>query len=102
MTFLFLEKIIPMDEGKFNILSMNERANIVWRQGEFLDSVIYGNYCLMLYSVKRQFVEMYIDLKSHSIVSISLANEYDLTKYLDGIQLEVGLAKENKKSSPKR
>ena len=78
-----------MDEGKFDRLSLHERANIVWRQGHFVDSVIYKNYCLMLYSVNRQFVELYIDLRSHNIVWISLANEYDLSKYLDGIQLEV-------------
>lgn len=78
-----------MDEGKFNRLSLAERINIVWRQGEFVDSAIYNNYRLMLYSVNRQFVEMFIDLKSHNIAWISLANEYDLAKYLDGMQLEV-------------
>ena len=78
-----------MDERKFNRLSLTDRANIVWQKGEFVDSVVYNNYCLMLYSVSRQFVEMYIELRSHNIVWVSLANEYDLNKYLDRIQLEV-------------
>ncbi len=78
-----------MDEGKFNRLSLTDRAGIVWRKGQFVDSLIYNNYCLMLYSVNRQFVELYLDLKSHSIVWISLANEYDLAKYLDDIRIEV-------------
>lgn len=78
-----------MDEGTFNRLSLTDRANIVWRQGEFVDSVIRNNYCLMLYSINRQFVELYIDLHTHTIIWISLANEHDLAKYLDGIQIEV-------------
>ena len=78
-----------MENGKFDRLSLHERANLVWLRGQFVDSVIYNNYCLLLYSVNRQFVELYIDLRTHNIVWISLANEYDLAKYLDGIQLEV-------------
>ena len=78
-----------MDEEKFERLPFRERANIVWRRGQFVDSVMYRNYCLNLYSVNRRFVELYIDLRSHHIVWISLANEYDLAKYLDGIELEV-------------
>jgi hypothetical protein len=82
-------KYIPMDEARFNRLSLTDRAGIVWKEGKFVDSVIYNNYCLMLYSVNRQFVELFLDLKTHSIVWISLANEYDLAKYLDDIKIEV-------------
>ncbi len=78
-----------MDEGKFNRLSLAERAGIVWRAGEFVDSVVYSHYCLMLYSVNRQFVELYVDLKTHSVVWISIANEYDLSKYLADLHIEV-------------
>lgn len=78
-----------MEEGKFNRLSLCERANLVWRNGKFVDSVIYNNYCLMLYSVNRQFIELYIDLQENNIVWISLANEFDLAKYLAGIDIEV-------------
>lgn len=78
-----------MDEARFNRLSLGERAAIVWTKGQFVDSVLCNNYCLMLYSVDRQFAELYLDLKSNSIVWISLANEYDLAKYLDDIRIEV-------------
>lgn len=78
-----------MDEEKFNRLSLGERANIVWTKGKFVDSVICNNYYLMLYSVDRQFIELCLDLKTHSIVWISLANEFELAKYLDSIQIQV-------------
>ena len=78
-----------MDESKFNRLTTTERAHVVWEKGQFVDSVLYKNYCLMLYSVNRQFVELYLDLHSHSIVWISMANEHDLDKYLNQIHIEV-------------
>lgn len=83
------QKVYVMEEGKFNRLSLCERANLVWRNGKFVDSVICNNYCLMLYSVNRQFIELYIDLQENNIVWISLANEFDLAKYLAGIEIEV-------------
>ena len=78
-----------MDEAKFNRLSLAQRADIVWLHGQFADSVLCNNYCLMLYSFNRQFVEVYVDLVGQSIVSINLANEYDLEKYLDDIHITV-------------
>lgn len=78
-----------MDETRFNRLTLTERAHLVWEKGQFVDSLKYRNYCLMLYSVNRQFVELYLDIHSQSIVWISLANEYDLEKYLRHIHIEV-------------
>src|SRR5690606_14888341 len=84
----FRRNLFPMDEAKFNRLNLNERSCVVWLYGRFVDSLIFNNYCLMLYSINRQFVELYLDLKSHTIVSVNLANEYDLSKYLDHITIE--------------
>jgi hypothetical protein len=87
-SFILQTRLI-MEEGKFNRMSLAERSNIVWQKGKFVDSVICNNYCLMLYSVERQFVELFLDLKSHSIVWISLANDHDLAKYLADVRIEV-------------
>ncbi|MEX2232829.1 MAG: hypothetical protein WD824_11750 [Cyclobacteriaceae bacterium] len=81
--------IFVMDEEKFKRLSLADRANLVWTKGKFVDSVLYNNYCVMLYSVKSQFVELTLDLQTHTIVWITLANEYDLNKYLENISIEV-------------
>lgn len=78
-----------MDEGIFNRLSLAERANVVWDQGAFVDSILFNNYLLMLYSINRQFVELSYDVKAGNIVWITLANEYDLAKYLDNIHIAV-------------
>lgn len=78
-----------MEAVKFNRLPLSERANQVWEKGTFVDSVMYQDYCVMLYSVNRQFVELVMDLKTTSIVWISMANEYDLAKYLQDLHFEV-------------
>jgi hypothetical protein len=70
-------------------LSLAERANVVWDKGTFVDSILFNNYLLMLYSINRQFVELSYDVKGGNIVWITLANEYDLAKYLDNIQIAV-------------
>jgi hypothetical protein len=43
----------------------------------------------MLYSIRSQFVELSMDLSTHTIVWITLANEYDLNKYLENFNIEV-------------
>ena len=78
-----------MDPGKFDRLSLSERSDLVWKYGEFVDSVMCNNYCLMLYTIKDQFVELYLDLHSKNIIWISLANEWDLEKYLTNVQIKV-------------
>ena len=89
MNFFKLVKSIVMDEAKFNRLSLTERTDLLWEKGTFVDSLLYNDYCLMLYSINRQFVELYVDLKSQSISWVTLANDFDLMKYLNDIQIEV-------------
>ena len=78
-----------MDEGTFNRLSLADRANVIWEKGVFVDSILFNNYLLMLYSINCQFVELSYDVKAGDIVWITVANEYDLAKYLDNIHIAV-------------
>lgn len=78
-----------MDEGKFNRLSLPDRANLIWEEGIFIHSVTFENYCLMLYSISDQFIELSYDIRANTILWISVANQYDLSKYLADIELPV-------------
>lgn len=78
-----------MDEGTFNRLSLGERADLLWDKGVFVDSILINHYLLMLYSVNHQFFELSYDVKAAGIVWITHANEYDLEKYLDHIDIAV-------------
>ncbi len=57
-----------MDEGKFNRLSLVDRAKLLWEKGYFVESINYYNYCLMLYSLNRQFVDLFYDKGAKRIV----------------------------------
>ena len=81
--------MVYMDEHKFNRMSLAERSDYLWQHGKFVDSLMCSNYCLILYSVKRQFFELCLDLKNQSIVWISLASDHDLAKFLQDVHLEV-------------
>lgn len=79
-----------MDEGgRFNRFSLENRAKLLWKKGVFVESITWYNYSLMLYSLNRQFVEIFYDQYTEKIVWISLANEYDLKKYLANVHLPV-------------
>jgi hypothetical protein len=87
--FDVLKSIKMMDEGKFNRLTLDDRAKLLWEKGDFVESITYHNYCLILYSLNRQFVELFYDRSSQTILWISLANEYDMKKYLGKIEIPV-------------
>jgi hypothetical protein len=78
-----------MDENSFNRLSLDDRAKVLWEKGQFVESISYYNYCLILYSLNRDFVELFYDKNTQRILWISLANEYDMKKYLNNIQIPV-------------
>lgn len=78
-----------MDTVRFNRLTLEERADFLWRRGQFVDSVILNHYCLMLYSINDRFIELLLDLRSQNILWIGVANEYDLSKYLHNVHIDV-------------
>ncbi len=78
-----------MGEGKFNMLSLDDRAKMLWEKGHFVETITYDNYCLILYSLNREFVELFYDKTTQRILWISMANEYDMKKYLNKIEIPV-------------
>jgi hypothetical protein len=78
-----------MDEGNFNKLSLDDRVTLLWEKGQFVESISYYNYCLILYSLNREFVELFYDKSTQRILWISIANEHDMKKYLSNVQIPV-------------
>jgi hypothetical protein len=77
---------VEMDE--FNKL-LNERVYKLLEEGDFIESQTHCNYCTLLYSVKKDFIELLYDKSTGNILWVGVANEYDLQKYLDKIVLEI-------------
>src|SRR5688572_12244635 len=76
-----------MDE--FNTLSLNDRVYILMEKGNFLESFAYHNYYILLYSLGTHFIELFYDKSTSQIVWILEANENDLNKYLNQIELKL-------------
>ena len=66
---------------------MNEEAQRIWDSGKYLISIKYYNYRISLYSVGKEFFEIFYDPESNAIEKINMANEDDLKKFLNRINI---------------
>lgn len=55
---------------EFDKLTLGERANLVWKEGEFLTTTVYLNRRVNLYSLNGQFIEMWYDAAGNLIEKI--------------------------------
>lgn len=76
-----------MKAEEFLALSTNERAQIVWDQGRYLETAFYYGYTINLHSLNSMFVEVYYSSQSNCIEKVELANDQALKKYLNSIHL---------------
>jgi hypothetical protein len=72
----------------FNKL-LNERVHKLLEEGDFIDSQTHCNYCTLLYSLKKDFIELLYDKSTGNILWVGVANDYDLKKYLDKIEINL-------------
>jgi hypothetical protein len=66
---------------------MNEDAQRIWDNGNHLISIKYYNYRISLYSVGKEFFEIFYNPESNTIEKINLATEDDLKKFLNRITI---------------
>jgi hypothetical protein len=72
----------------FNTLSIDQRAAIVWSCGSFIDALLYYDQTISLYSVNKDFVEVWSDPRDNNrITKISTAKEDQLKKFLACVNL---------------
>jgi hypothetical protein len=65
----------------------NNRLQFLFEQGTFIESCSYYNYNFSLFSLNRSFIEVLRDVNTNKIIWIMDANDQDLKKYLDKIEL---------------
>lgn len=73
----------------FVVLSLNDRAQILWDQGKYLETIEYYGYRVNLYALANFFVEVYYSPVTQSIDKIDVAYENDLKKYISMIKLRI-------------
>ncbi len=77
-----------MNQGSFLKLNINERADTVWSEGEFVGARDYYGYKVVLYVLKGLFVEVWYFKATNKIEKVEpLANQKDLNHYLKDIDL---------------
>jgi hypothetical protein len=74
---------------KFDDLSLDDRANIVW-SGNFIDKTPYFGFVLHLYAIQdAQWAEIWFDAKELQIMDVKLVEEKEFEKWLSRINLEL-------------
>jgi hypothetical protein len=71
----------------FESMPLDLRAQVVWNQATFIESIVYYNQRVNLYSLKKSFVEVFYDAQKNEISRITLATDQDLKKYIANIDL---------------
>jgi hypothetical protein len=66
---------------------MNEEAEQVWNQGEYVMSIDYYGYRINLYLVGKEYYEVFYNPSSNEIEKINRADKDDMDKYASRIQL---------------
>ena len=67
---------------EFNVLSMNDKGNKTFNEGQFVDTVTEGNIKYALYSLSYFWVEVEYDSSNNKIIGISSFVEGDgLNRY---------------------
>jgi hypothetical protein len=71
----------------FNNLSFSEKCDILSKYGQYITTTIYFHYIVKLYSWDRFFIEVYYDSEEADITRITIAEEQNMIKHLEGITL---------------
>lgn len=77
-----------MNQADFIKLNINERADTVWSEAEFVGARDYYGYKVVLYVLKGLYVEVWYFKETNKIEKVEpLANPKDLNHYLKDIDL---------------
>lgn len=62
-----------MTREYFNKLDIDERADVLWKDGVYLDNrSIYSSYGINLYNLDGMYVEVYVSVKTDNIDKIEV------------------------------
>ena len=69
-----------MNNSNFENLSLNERAELVFKYAKFLTTASYYNHRINLYSLKGSFVEVWYDVFNNEVEKIIPMSKPNLFK----------------------
>lgn len=59
----------------YNLLPINEKAEVLWQEGKFIEAVELNDFDVSLYSLNDQYVEMYYSVSNNRIEKISVLQD---------------------------
>jgi hypothetical protein len=71
----------------FENSSLEEKAKFVWENAVYVESVEYYRAKVNLYSIGKEFIEVFYSPVTNDIIRIVFADEHSLKKYLSKIVL---------------
>ncbi len=79
-----------MNPQEFDTLSINDKADLVWEQGEFIADRYYYNQILGLWAMKGFYVEMFYSQDENRITKIErVTDEKVLERYIDEMDIDL-------------
>jgi hypothetical protein len=76
-----------MTKESFASLPPHKRCDLLWDEGQFVESIKYYCFKANLYALHTFFVEVLFYQESTDIEKIEVANEESLIKYLNHIDI---------------
>lgn len=76
-----------MIQFSFNSLSLNDKIEMLATHGTLIETITYYNHDVALFSLEKDFVEIYYSMKDNRIDSILIAGAQQLEKFLSLITL---------------
>jgi hypothetical protein len=73
----------------FVVLSLNDRAQVLWDHGKYLETIVYYGQTVKLYALNSFFVEVYYAPVTQSIEKVAVVYEEGLKKYLGRIKFTI-------------
>lgn len=71
----------------FNNLGLREKCDILRKHAVYIMSVSHYHYTVKLYTWDRFFIEEYFDNEQDEVTRITMAEEHDMLKYTDLLDL---------------
>jgi hypothetical protein len=78
-----------MSELEFYLLSLDERAELVFSDGKFaVETTEYYNHKIVLYSLYTFWVEVHYSIEDNMIDQIQVAGPQEMKKFLNKISID--------------
>ncbi|MCW3103024.1 MAG: hypothetical protein JWO09_1464 [Bacteroidetes bacterium] len=59
----------------YNLLPINEKAEMLWQDGKFIEAMELNDFDVSLYSLNDQYVEMYYSVSKSRIEKITVVQD---------------------------